>query len=184
MGAREKRRRRRDTPEEIANFQPKAVHWRYLFALGNLLARGEPYSMRAWSRECGLSKNAARELIQDYPGFQSWVHRKLDEYAGQLIGPVLLKIGGIALKTGSVEHARLYLEASGRIGMFSQHAPHRPGLQVNFLGVADHVGQGVPIADWPGGVLDDALPREPTSKAVDPLALPPRPPSDGSHGQH
>jgi hypothetical protein len=62
----------------------------------------------------GIRPESLWKLRQRYPGLDNWVCEEMRRMSSHLIGPVLLKTAQMAIR-GSVQHARLFLEAVGEL---------------------------------------------------------------------
>jgi len=133
-------------------FEPTLADHQMFHAYVSLLAEGKGVTHTALAKQLKVTRPAVSLRFMRRPGLQRWIGEQLRASMDQLWGPVVHRIGAIALQKGSVIHAELYGKMLGLLK--DSGTPVTPGaaptVTVNVVGIADPVS----LKEWPGGTLE------------------------------
>jgi hypothetical protein len=90
-------------------FRPRPSHFRYLRAWCALLEDGRAVTYTAVAHEMGIAKRSLFKMRARYPQLDGWISDQIAARAARLVGPVVARLGMLAIK-GSADHAALYLK--------------------------------------------------------------------------
>jgi hypothetical protein len=119
-----------------------------------VLDSGKPLNAATIGEAMHISRSAVWALRKRHPWLEAWVNEQLEAANNNIVQAVIRKMGAVALR-GSVDHAKVFLQAKGRLQ--SETPQGGPGggvvaFQVNINGIPTQA----PLEGWPGGVLPEA----------------------------
>lgn len=102
----------------------------------------------ALAKKMHIRRENVYKMRRRYPLLQQWIAETIVAANADLIGPVLRKMALVALR-GSVDHARVFLQASGKLGPDADPGAGR-GVAVFINGIPEPA----PAEKWVGGMLE------------------------------
>jgi hypothetical protein len=109
---------------------PQPCHWRYLDAVVEALETDGNVSNRAIARRMGVRHETITRWTRQHPDIRAWVGQRLETVSNDRHAHIVNRCVNLALR-GSIDHAKLYFQVTGRLGSMAGHGSGADGVAVN-----------------------------------------------------